>query len=725
MKKNLVRIILFSAPFIFLAVVSLPKFLLSQQEDQPIPPKTTSLLRLLNLMPSSESIDFVQEKTRFQLHDLPTEQRHPATWNLSERIEHDLEAGLHMLLSVDEDIIAKLRSLEREKNALDMTVLAVEQAILSGHKIYLFGCEETGRWMKQIESSLWRPFWDDLKKRKKIWSKISLRLGDSIEDRLIGEMPGADRSLIHPLAGLDSLMLLGRLQLRELEIEPEDVIICVSGSGTTPAVIGTILEGLSQWKRRYPYDAEKIRKRLFYYMNNPEEELLSFDHVRPVVEEPGITKIDLSTGPQALTGSLRLQASTIDTFVIGNIIRAAIDRTLRSVLSGKEMENLGFRDPIVLTEKLEEFSKILKKVKRIIPSLARLSRLEENAYRERHSVTYSALKGVSTVFNECAERSSAFFLPPLDTVKAQPPRSRIQVWALKEKQEEAWQALLGRPFRGLSSPSYKKKVEEQIADPELQQTALESLTKAGEDQQFLYNFAFSEYNRRKHSPEKGDLGILVAVSPEEELFDDKDSIYCKFLSEFHQNGAQIALLLLTENSEKDIKKIIRKIPGFNLETDVLVVLALDERDDPMGLNRQISLKIILNALSTSVMARTGRVIGNSVFDFNPECYRSIDRAAYFIQSCVNDILQRPQWVRQHGIQKSVSFGEANAILYDAISFMKDKKGKDGHACEVGLSIVRVLESLRLNRALSKEEALNIVEKKGLESYLKNVVTQNP
>jgi N-acetylmuramic acid 6-phosphate etherase len=263
MKKSLVWFYLFSTVLILPVVPPPLSPHPSSQENQSLSEKKPTLLKLLDIMPSPDSIDFVQEKTQFQLHELPAEQRHHKTWNLSERIEQDLEAGLHMLFSVDEDIVTRLGSLEKEEKTLEMTIQSIAEAILSGHKVYIFGDEETGRWTKYIEDSLWRPFWRDLKENKKIWSKLRAAVGGSIEDCLTGEMPGADRSLIQPLAGLADLMLIGRLQLVERGIEPEDVVICVSGSGVTPAVIGTISEALNQWKRRYPYDAEKIRKRLF------------------------------------------------------------------------------------------------------------------------------------------------------------------------------------------------------------------------------------------------------------------------------------------------------------------------------------------------------------------------------------------------------------------------------------------------------------------------------
>ncbi|HEX2695244.1 MAG TPA: hypothetical protein VHP61_05785, partial [Acidobacteriota bacterium] len=94
------------------------------------------LLKLLGFQASPESIDYVQNKTQFQLHTLLTEQRHPKTWNLGERVRKDTTAGLRMLFSVDEDVAARLDALAADTRTLEAAAAAVEEAVLSGKKIY-------------------------------------------------------------------------------------------------------------------------------------------------------------------------------------------------------------------------------------------------------------------------------------------------------------------------------------------------------------------------------------------------------------------------------------------------------------------------------------------------------------------------------------------------------------------------------------------------------------
>lgn len=713
--QSLIRLLLFG---LCILLWTPQAFLASRQEAPAAAKAEVELLQLLGITPSAESIDYIQNKTQFQLHTLLTEQRHPQTWNLSERIQKDSSAGLKMLFSVDEDIADKLDSLSREKGLLEQAVQAIEEAILSNHKIYVYGCGATGRLAKQMESTFWRPFWKKVKSTGKLWSKLQPHLGESIESRLIGEMTGGDRALISSLEGFEDLQLIGHLQLEDRKVERGDVVICVTEGGETSSVIGTILSALDQWKKENAYNPEKTRKYLYFIYNNPDEKLLPFDRSRAVLEEPGITKINLTTGPQAITGSTRMQATTIETFVVGYILQIALDRSLRKYLSVKEMEKLGFISDQSLEKNLGEFSKILKHVQANVEAVAKFTELESYTYENGHFSTYFAQEGLITVFIDSTERSPTFRLFPLDTVKEEKRKCWIQVWTPSEGLQEAWQAFLGRPFRGLAPEFYRGPFEKKIEDPYLKRAALDSLKNAGDDQQNLYDFSFSDFNMRNRGPKQGDLGVAVCIQDEVDALKKKNSEFRRFIDLFSSKGANMAIILITDKSPEDVIKITRKVSGIDAQgKDSIIALHIKRRNDPLGINQQIALKILLNAHSTAVMARMGKVIGNTMTNVSPSNLKLIGRATYLIQSHVNDTLSRPKWAKLIGVQNPISYEEANAVLFEAINFLKDKREKAGQTAEVALSIIRILESFRLKRNFSNAEALDIVNQTGLSRYL--------
>jgi N-acetylmuramic acid 6-phosphate etherase len=678
------------------------------------------LLRLLGITASPESIDYVVNRTQFQLHTLLTEQRHPKTWNLSEKIQTDTEAGLRMLFSVDDDIAARLEILATQKQALDALAAEVEAALLAKKKIYIYGCGATGRLSKQMESSFWRPFWNKVKEAKEVWPKLQAGLDPLVEEELLGEMTGADRALISSLEGFEDLPLIGRLQLQDRGLKKGDLIICVTEGGETSSVIGTILAALDQWKAEKDYDPRQSRKKLYFVYNNPNDKLLPFERSRKVIEEEGITKINLTTGPQAITGSTRMQATTIETFVIGSAVETGVEQTLRKFLSKKEMTRLGFKDELHIEDRLRQFAPLLQEIKKNVPAIAKLTDMETKAYASGFFSTYFAKDGLITVFIDSTERSPTFRLYPLDTVNEPKRKCWIQVWTEAPDLKSAWKAFLGRPFRGLSPELYQKPFEEEIEDPYLQAKALESLTKAGQDQALLYDFSFSDFNIKKRGPKKGDLGVAVLLGPEEEELNKADSAFRKFTGLFLNSGAGMGLILAADAPAKgnlDGAKAWPFLQAKDKTAPPVIRLALHSADDPFGIRRHIALKILLNAHSTAVMAKLGKVIGNTMTNVSPSNLKLIGRATYLIQSHVNDVLSNPQWVRLNGVRKPISYGEANAVLFDSIAFMKDRAEDIGQAAEVPLSIIRILESLRQKRGAMPEEALEIVQKTGLAAYL--------
>lgn len=689
-----------------------------------------NLLKLLGIEPAAESVDYVQTKTQFQLHTLLTEQRHPKTWHLGERVREDTLAGLRMLSSVDDDIQAKMDELAAAPEALEQAARAVETAILGGRKIYVYGCGATGRLAKQMESAFWRPFWRAVKADGRIWKKAAGRIpaGAGIEESLVGEMTGADRALISSLEGFEDLQLIGRLQLRDRGIAKGDVVICVTEGGETSSVIGTVLAGLDEWKAQPGYDPAESRKKLYFVYNNPDDRLMPFDRSRSVLTEPGITKINLTTGPQAITGSTRMQATTIETYVVAAIIETAVERVLAPVLGGRDMEKLGFggggtRDKTSVAARLAEFGDLLAGARAALPELAALTDIEAAAYAGGHFSTYYAERGLITVFIDSTERSPTFRLFPLDTIKEPKRKCWIQVWTKAGTPAEAWRAFLGRPFRGLAAEMYRQPFETEVADPYLRRAALESLKKAGDDQAGLYDFSLSRANTEGRGPRPGDLCVLVAMSPEDGAFDNAGSSFARVLRLAAAGGADAGVLILTRRPSKEFPEIAERVRRhWAGAAGRLVVVPVSARSDgdPFGLRQQMAAKMLLNAHSTAVMAKLGKVVGNTMTNVSPSNLKLIGRATYLVQSHVNDILGTARWVEARGPRDPITYGEANAVLYDAIAYLKDRQAEAGQTAEVAFSIIRILESLKEKRGLSGEETLAIVRTVGLSKYLESL-----
>ncbi len=671
------------------------------------------ILSLLRIKPSPQSMDFVQNKKQFQLHSLLTEQRHPQTWDMSFVIKHNIGEGLRQIFSVDKDISQRLKELSEDVSSLNQAAQAITQAITEGKKIYVYGCGSTGRLAKQMESAVWRPFWRTLKKKKNLWGRLQATIPADIEDRLIGEMTGGDRALISALEGFEDLELVGKLQLQERGMEKGDVVFSITEGGETSSVIGAILAALEQY-RASPEDMSQDAKRHLYFMyNNPDVALLPFDRSRAVLENPAITKINLTTGPQSITGSTRMQATTAETFVMGIILEFGIHGVLKEFLSDEELANLGFTQKTGWKERLRGFDDIKILLADSLEKIERLTALEFLTYQNGNFATYFAKNALITVFIDCAERSPTFHLYPLDTVHDIQRKCWLQVWTEGEDLHEAWQNFLGRKFHGLEEKFYKPFFLDQIEDDYLKDAALKSLSQAGNDQKNLYDFSFADKSIKTSGPKKGDLGVLVCLDEEIDKLAMPDLPSRRFIRLFKENNASLGLILIDDRGPEKIKEIIRPL-NLNPDKDVVIHFGLSHAGDPLSINRQTLLKMLLNGHSTAVMARLGRIVGNTMTHVNPSNLKLIGRATYLIKSHVNDIISTEEWSQKYGESDLITYTEANAVLFEAMELVAEQGGQ---ISEVELSIIRMLEALKNKQFISWDEAVLVQKDIGLESYL--------
>lgn len=129
--------------------------------------------------------------------------------------------------------------------------------------------------------------------------------------------------------------------------------------------------------------------------------------------------------------------------------------------------------------------------------------------------------------------------------------------------------------------------------------------------------------------------------------------------------------------------------------------------------------MLLNAHSTAVMAKLGRVVGNTMTTVRAGNLKLIGRATYLVKMHVDDILKRSQVSTEF---QEISYQDANAVLYDAIAFNNQDTKETKQVSEVPMSIIKILEGIRNNFSTSWEKVDEINQTVGLEKYLQDFKT---
>ncbi|MCH7556110.1 MAG: sugar phosphate isomerase [Planctomycetes bacterium] len=528
--------------------------------------------------------EFLSRERAFRLGELLTESSHPKTKTLSQTAEDDLPAAIKQLQSVDDDIPLSMKKVLQQDSFREL-IEAFVKALSTGKRIYFTGCGATGRLSILLESA-WRRFLGEIK-------KVSPEMG-KMGDRVYSVMAGGDFALIKSVEGYEDFQDFGRYQLRERGVGPGDVVVAITEGGETPFVIGTAWEGLDAGAK------------VFFVYNNPTEVLCRYvKRSREVIEEPRITKLDLTTGPMAITGSTRMQATTAELFVVGSALEIALVRFLRKRLSPMQAAKLGLEERQagdylrLLSELLEQLSS-----PQVVDTLARAIRFEEGIYRRRGLVTYMADSFLLDVLTDTTERSPTFMLPAFRKYgDNRSPSSWAFVKDPFRTTEKAWHELLQREPRGLK---WGRKVYEQLKAPAGLKAQPPKL-----DNSEIYKF-------------------MIGNEPDPSRTDAPDS----------------ALVVVTAGGRTDrlIRTALQKFGSQYKKTAALIVGSADVAaptdetfqfpcslsDSPLQLWHHLAVKLILNTLSTATMVRMGRVIGNAMVWLSPSNKKLIDRGSRLI-----------------------------------------------------------------------------------------------
>jgi N-acetylmuramic acid 6-phosphate etherase len=524
--------------------------------------------------PNQQAEAFLEHDRAFRLGALDTEGSHPKTESLAETIAASLEDGLHILLSVDDDIAPVGRSV-LQSPGFDRLRCAFERAICEKRRIVFTGCGATGRLSILLEAC-WRRFWRRLPDKL---SDLSLD-PKGYADLVLSVMAGGDFALIKSVEGFEDFEDFGRRQLRESGVADGDVVVAITEGGETSFVIGTAWEGLDR-------GAE-----VFFVYNNPTELLAhEVQRSREVIEESAITKLDLATGPMAIMGSTRMQATTCELLIVGAALEQALLAFLKSALP--ESQYTALAPPIECYA--DTFDRLVDGIRQRIDVLSRLTTFEQTLYEQQGLLTYYADGFLLDVLTDTTERSPTFMVPPF---RQRDDQRSPQSWAFTKhpsrSTEETWVSILGRSPRGLTWT--RKDYEEMKAPPNL--LAEPPTLNNAELYKFEIGCVLDEQRSGKGSACIRLLAADECAGPDDRLAYDQGRV-------LHIGN-----------------RVAGDAPDFHVDCDCAA--------SPLELWDHLAVKLVMNTVSTATMCRMNRVIGNCMVWVSPSNKKLIDRGTRLV-----------------------------------------------------------------------------------------------
>jgi len=601
------------------------------------------------------SQEFLKIADQFKLGVLVTEQSHPVTADLSRTARQSTSEGLRLLFEVDNDVINKYKEWS-ETDAPRRIADALRDAIKAGGRVFFTGCGSTGRLSIQL-ASIWRDFWQ--KQRAK-----GLADTENWEGRAFSAMAGGDFALIKAVEGFEDFTQFGCKQLGDLGVGAGDVVFAITEGGETSFVIGTAWKGL------------EAGAKVYFVYNNPDDILCR--HVqrsREVIQEPRITKINLTTGPMAITGSTRMQATTIQLCVMLTVIEMVL-RDLMAEFYPDQPALPSDDVPGQFREKLIEMHSTLLS-EPVRDDLAKLVEMEERVYRADHKNNYFAnLIGVD-VLTDTTERSPTFCTPPFrkfdDTRAAE---SWAFLYVPYERTEDAWHWILKKPPSCVEWT--EDEVRELVGEEKFAQT-YEIIKRISRKELMRFKIGTDGIQYRPLGPGDSAVGILIEQEIDSLISDG--GFVRKQLEAAKAAGADTGLIFLGGDAGvAQVREFVRNWRPIGPEGTAETVAALVPvpRTDFLldGVTR-VGAKMLLNALSTCTMVRLGRVMGNYMIWLVASNLKLIDRSTRYICKLTG-----------------LSYEQANELLFEVVEYVEPRmKADQKYPPIVGVSVMRAKYNL--------------------------------
>jgi N-acetylmuramic acid 6-phosphate etherase len=484
--------------------------------------------------------------------------------------------------------------------------------------------------------SIWRDFWQRQPDRQ-------------FEDRAFAVMAGGDFALIKAVEGFEDFTAFGKRQIADLGVSAKDVVFAITEGGETSFVIGTAWQGV------------ETGAKVYFVYNNPDDILCQ--HVqrsREVILEPRIEKINLTTGPMAITGSTRMQATTIQLAVLSTVLEMAVRILLDPQQGGERAASV----PEQVLQWLKEAHATLKSPA-LLQSLGKLTELEQSIYRQGHKNNYFADHFGIDMLTDTTERSPTYCTPPFRKFD---DTNATESWAFlfmpQAETPAAWQYILKHKPRCVewTEADIRGLVDEQKAP-----RTIEIVRKISYAELMRFKVGLDGLPHR--SLRAGDCAVGIVSEAGIDALLKPDGFHRIQLEKARAAGARTGLIFFGKPGS--IREVEAFLAGWDRQCQVVLVPVPDTGLLLNGITR-LMVKMLLNALSTCTMVRLGRVMGNYMIWVVPSNLKLIDRSTRYIQ-------------RLTGLE----YRPANQLLFEVIEYVEPRmKADQSYPPVVGLSVMR-------------------------------------
>ena len=474
----------------------------------------------------------------------------------------------------------------------------IHQTLTEGRNVIFVGCGATGRLSLSLE----------------VFSHLGI-VDPEHAHQVLGIHAGGDSALLRSIPEFEDKVEYGIRQLYETGFRAGDLVVAITEGGETPFVIAACEEAARVSNHVKPW--------MLYC--NPDPILASLvERSATVINNPNIEKLSLYVGPMAITGSTRMQATTIQQLVAGLALAH-------------------HADPSLIKNDLIEFATFMRGLD--YSSLAKFTFAEAQLYKEGEYFLYEPEDSLAcTVMTDSTERSPTFSLPVFENFDhpEQVPSSVYLHLRGSPNTSKAWLRLMRRPIRGLNCDG----------------TQLLTGNKT------VLGYDFSDDTIKKRASQVGDpskTSHRIRFGLEEDLS----------LSSQHQN-----ILRITVGTEANSELLASiKIPyptGWKL-TPVMNkegVARYVETHKGALVKVNIFVKMLLNAHSTAIMGLLKRFEQNVMTYVAPSNYKLIDRSVRYVSQLLKGSLKQgtslpdyEQIVRRiYDIRNSVKSGHSIVLL---------------------------------------------------------------